>query len=370
MEIPDAWAEKGHCPICNKATLRVVHHDGQPDQLACVSCGCSFEIEADGPNIRMDRIGPDYKVKLQVADGIWMSVVEIHQQLIQQTRQDNTGIEPNPVETSVEKVHQSDNTKGSNESKDTIQAIVLNQEEVNRRAIGLAALGNRPASIRSTLTGSGISAEMVTIALEEVKSRKIKRKSPLPLALAVTIIVVVGCLSAAAIYLPKFNLRALIGPITNPLAAPHSSQQAETTASISAGTGLPADGTRYFNVVWNLTGSFNDKADQIGFVVPPNDLAQVHMQLVESFHQTGSLEVDYQKCLAEYDLQKCYETQTMDSTVCKDKSAECSKANLLFLEEKTKLYNLWLGTACKSFEDYYSKNNVVFPFPPGNCNYP
>ncbi len=268
MEIPDAWAEKGHCPICNKTTLYVAHPTGQPDQLACVSCSCSFEIEADGPNIRLDWIGPDYQQKLQVAAGSWMSVVDIRRQLIQPARQDKPEVDTNPIDRSVGESNRISNTSGSENTKDSTQSPELNQEEVIRRAIGLAELGNKPASIRSTLIGSGISDELVTIALEEVKSRKIKRKSPLPLVLAVTIIVVVGCLSGAAIYLPKVNIMALIGPITSSLNVFNSPRTNAKSTPISAGAGLPAEGAQYFNAIWNLTGSLQRESKSDRFRSP------------------------------------------------------------------------------------------------------
>ena len=65
MVIPDHWADIGRCPICNMPTLHVACQTGQPDQMACSSCGCGFEIEVDGPAIRMTWISPEYKQRLQ-----------------------------------------------------------------------------------------------------------------------------------------------------------------------------------------------------------------------------------------------------------------------------------------------------------------
>jgi hypothetical protein len=252
----------------------------------------------------------------------------------------------------------------------TVRAGLLNQEEVTRRAIALAELGNKSSNIRTTLTYVGVSEEMIAIALEEIKSRKVKRKSPLPLALAVMIIVIVGCLVGAALYLPKINPWALIGPLVTPLNALNSSENKVTPTPVSAGIGLPTDGSQYFSVIWNLTGDYSEKASQIDSLIPPADLETVNAQIVESLHQTGSLETAYKKCQTVYDQQKCYEAQAEGDPFCVTKAAECSGANLSFLQEQTKLYSLWLGTACKAFEEYYSKNKVEFPFPQGNCNYP
>lgn len=367
--IPDSWAEVGRCPICNNPTLMVAHQTGLPDQLACSSCGCEFEVEEDGPNIRLERIGTDYKERLHVADGIWMSVVDIRRQLMHPGQHGKSQPEPKAINNREEKKDLMVSEIPSPISEDTVPAGSLNQEEVNRRALGLAALGNEPARIRSALASSGSPEEMISIALEEVKSKKPKRKSPLPLALAVTIIVIVGCLSAVAIYLPKFNLSALIGPIFSSLPI-YSASKNNTPTPVLVGNGLPADGNRYFNVIWNLTGNYSEKAMQVASSTPPVILEEVHNQLMDSFQQTGKLELEYQKCQDEYNAQNCYQAQANGDAFCEAKAAECSKENLLFLQEQTKLYSLWLGTACQSFEDYYSTNNVEFPFPQGKCNYP
>ena len=211
---------------------------------------------------------------------------------------------------------------------------------------------------------------MILIALEEVRSRKQKKKSPVALVLIIMIIFVVGCLVVAAIFLPKFNLRSLIGLINAPMGSSDPSRNPVTPAPISAGVGLPPDGGQYFNVMWNLTGSYQEKANQMSSIIPPADLGNIHSQLIDNFNQTGYLELIYQRCKAEYDQQNCAEIQNMGNAFCKEKNMECSKDNLLFLEGQTKLYALWLGRACEFFEDYYSKNGVGFPFPDGNCAYP
>ena len=122
--------------------------------------------------------------------------------------------------------------------------------------------------------------------------------------------------------------------------------------------------------MWNLNGSYQEKANQMSSITPPAGLGDIHSQLIDSFNRAGYLELVYQKCRVEFDQQNCSEFQNMGNAFCKDKNMECSKDNLLFLEEQTKLYALWLGKACESFEDYYSRNNVGFPFPDGNCAYP
>ena len=185
-----------------------------------------------------------------------------------------------------------------------------------------------------------------------------------------TIIIVAGCLVAAAVYLPKFNFRPLIGLINSPMNTLDASRKPVTPEPISPGVGLTPEGTQYFNVMWNLTGSYQEKANQMSSITPPSGLENIHSQLIDKFNQTGYLELVYQRCRAEFDQQNCAEVKNIGNTFCKDKNLECSKDNLLFLEQQTKLYSLWLGTACETFGEYYSTYSVPFPFADGNCAYP
>jgi len=367
-EIPDKWAEKGHCPICSRISLRVIHRPGMSDHLACVSCGCAFELEVDGPNIWLLRIGPDYQQKLLNADGIWISMMDIRRLLMNQPESPNPvperapEKEKNPVYTNVS-TYFPDLQQGSEPDE-------LSQEEVDRRAFGLAELGNSISKIRAVLSGSGIPEKQVSTALEEIKTKKVKRKSPLPLVLAVTILVVVGCLSAAAIYLPRINLLSLVGPFTPELTAVAFPQRNITTTPVPSGSGLPAASSQYFNVLWNLSGNYTQKGSQVNSVTAPSELNFIQMQLVERFSKAGKMESTYLKCQAEYNANNCSETPVLDTPYCNTKSGECSKANLRFLQEQTVLYDYWLVTACKTFEEYYLKNNAVFPFSPGTCKFP
>ncbi len=371
-EIPDKWAEKGHCPICNSVSLRVIHHPGASDHLACVTCGCAFELEVDGPHIWLLRIGPKYQTILMPAEGIWISMIELRRLLL---------IEPtNPIpvpeitptripEKEITPVY----TTSSSYFPDLPQVPVvddLSLEEVERRALALAELGNSSTKIKSALSSSGIPDSQVSTVVEGIETKKIKKKSPLPLALAVTILIITACLSAAAIYLPRINLLSLVAPFSPELTAVAFPQRNNKTTPIPSGSGLPAAGSQYFNVIWNLSGDYTQKGSQINSVTAPSELNFIQMQLVERFSQVGETKSAYQKCLAEYDENNCAESPALDSPYCKTKSGECTRANMQFLQEQTSLFDYWLVTACKTFEEYYSINNAVFPFSPGTCKYP
>jgi hypothetical protein len=371
-EIPDKWAEKGHCPICNSLSLRVIHHPGASDHLSCVSCGCAFELEVDGPHIWLLRIGPKYQTILMPAEGTWISMIELRRLLL---------IEPtNPIpvpEITHTRIPEKENhpvyTTSSSYFPDLPQIPVvddLSLEEVERRALALSELGNSSSTIKSVLSSSGIPDSQVSTVVEEIESKKTKKKSPLPLALAVTILVITACLGAAAIYLPRINLLSLVAPFSPQLTAVAYPQRNLKTTSIPSGSGLPVAGTQYFNVIWNLSGNYTQKGSQLNSVTAPSELNFIQMQLVERFSQVGKTESEYQKCLAEYDANNCSETPALDTPFCKTKSGECTKVNMQFLKEQTSLFDYWLVTACKNFEEYYLNNNAIFPFTLGTCKYP
>ncbi len=370
MVILDSWTQKGHCPICSHASIRVIHRKGQPDHLACVTCGCAFELEVDGIDIRLIRIGPQFKQKLMVADGIWMPVKDIRNLLTGGNHGNTSKV------SQAARIDEANRATSSSEREDDQRKTLpldldsLNQEDINRRAIGLAELGNSTGKLRLVLASAGIPEEQIDVALAEVKSRKIKRKSPLPLALAITLIVVVGCLAAAAMYLPKFNPRTVVGQFSPELTAASFPKKQITTTPIPAGAGLSGGVSSYFYTIWNLQGNYNQKLSQIISSNPPVELQPVHDQLIESFLKTGASEAVYTNCLSEYNQNKCNESKIADTPFCRDKAGECSRDNFQYLQEQTILYDYWLGTACNAFDEYYQQNNASFPFTNSNCKYP
>jgi hypothetical protein len=215
-EIPDKWAEKGHCPICNSVSLRVIHHPGMSDHLACVSCGCAFELEMDGPHIWLLRIGPDYQTKLMPADGIWISTIELRRLVLTEPVIPDPVHEITPARIPEKEINPVYTTSSSYFPDPPQKPVVddLSLEEVEQRALALAELGNSSSKIKSALSSSGIPDSQVSTVVEGIETKKIKKKSPLPLALAVTILIITACLSAAALYLPRINLLSLVAPFT------------------------------------------------------------------------------------------------------------------------------------------------------------
>ena len=371
QEIPAQWAVKTRCPICANASLRVIHRDGQPDHMACVSCGCAFELEMEGLGIRLLRIGPGYRHQLMAADGIWMPALDIRRLILNDGTLDDIITEQvppsseKPVIVPPLPIISTQVASTPSENND-----VLDQGEVTHRTISLDELGNTPAKIRTTLLDSGIPEERIETALVQLRTKKIKRKSPLPLAMAITILVIIGCLAGVAVYLPRVNIWSILGPFTPTLTAVAFPQREVIGTAVPPGSGLPGEASGYFNVVWNLKGNYLQKSSQLNAVTPPQELVIIHQQAIEKFSSTGFLESAYMNCMVEYDHNLCSETQSGNSSFCKDIRAECSRANISFLQDQAKLFDFWLGPACESFNDYYLLQGAAFPFTEGNCKYP
>ena len=81
MTIPEAWAQMGACPICDERFLAITHIPGMPEQMTCQSCQVSFEMEVDGPSIRLMTLPPRYAAFIQPAWHTWMTPHELRRQI-------------------------------------------------------------------------------------------------------------------------------------------------------------------------------------------------------------------------------------------------------------------------------------------------
>ena len=56
--LPDEWAKKASCPVCQSRGLLVSHTSGPADRMGCPACQVSFEIAQGFTHIRLMRL-PD-----------------------------------------------------------------------------------------------------------------------------------------------------------------------------------------------------------------------------------------------------------------------------------------------------------------------
>ena len=76
FSLPDEWANKARCPVCNSSPLVVVHNAEAPDRMACPRCHCLFEIEENGTRIHFISLP---KVLSKLLDGQWVTYAEMKQ---------------------------------------------------------------------------------------------------------------------------------------------------------------------------------------------------------------------------------------------------------------------------------------------------
>jgi hypothetical protein len=179
--LPDTWAEKAHCPVCNASPLAVVHRAEAPDQMACPRCHALFEIEQKGPRIHFTALPG---ILNGLLGGGWVTYAEVkqtvHALVAQQSPENKTAAsvpaqkapaspEPSPfteevVETFIPVSQAQAPVEERPEEKPepliippissepVFQSRAPEINDVHTRAKDLYALGNRPDQIKEILS--------------------------------------------------------------------------------------------------------------------------------------------------------------------------------------------------------------------------
>jgi hypothetical protein len=386
--IPDTWAQIGACPICDERTLSVLHIAGRPDQMTCGSCHVAFELEADGPNIRLQTLPPKYAAYIQPAWQSWVTPHEIRRQLkvVEVAVETEPKTTPMPTDAAVRRLNQviSTPTPVSQDPSffaDELPLEPLSQEEVTKRAAGLAALGNTSAEVRTALQRFNASEEQIAHAMAYVYAQKKSKKSRTPRAIIVVLLILIVCLGAAAFLLPLLNIPKyidIIAPIWNTL------QSSFTNNSIYGGVegnpnttpdhpngSLSAGDQNYFNTLWNLgsKNSWIEKYVALQNVRVPAGLTEFHASVMQEYWGVAVLEAEYNKDMAVYNS-LCVTDDQIKNTICN--RVNLDQADLLrYLQAaEDSLDKWWLNTACDKYHKYYNAQGAAFPFADGNCSKP
>ncbi len=223
MKIPDTWAQIGACPICDQRTLTVTHKGDKPDQLTCTSCQVSFEMETDGPNIRLMTLPPKFAAFIQPAWQTWMTPHEIRKQIKQVHETQQTAQPVLSEEKAIRTLNAYLAEPKSPEPSlfyDELPLEPLTQEEISKRAAGLANLGNSENDIRETLQRFNATPEQINHAIEFISAQKKIKKSNTPRVIIFVLLGLIICLGAAYLILPILNIPKYldaIRPIWNTL---------------------------------------------------------------------------------------------------------------------------------------------------------
>ena len=372
--IPDEWAVGGLCPICDHKSLWVERTAEQPDRLSCTNCEVSFEMEVDGPHIRMVVLPPEYAVYIQPAWETWMTVHEIRQQI--KSPAAAIGNVPTMPSTPIQGRLASFTETNETDPFEEQYFEPLSQEDINSRAAGFASLGNSPAEIRTILTKIKAKPEQIEIALTQLSKNDKAKPKNYPRTIIYVLIILVLCLGAAAVLLPLLNLpkyisavSPVVGVLQGSLSTSQVPEETPTQNPLEAVFVLPSDGQVYFDTIKNLAGKYRDKAGIMGSVYAPAELATLNNEIVTRYHLLGQTELAYDTGQAEF-VEKCSSVSLSNRENCNKIMADNSALKIQFLDEESQLKGYWSTTACDGFKQYYSKYNVIWPYGVNQCPAP
>jgi len=387
--IPDSWANLAACPICETRGLSVYRQPGQVDQLACSNCKASFELEQDGPNIRLIVLPPDYAVFLQPAWQTWMSVYEIRKQIktglethVQRETLDNPVFSPPPEMITRQIEPPASYTLSEFDGEFSQQPI--DQEEVNMRAAGLANLGNTSREIRVTLEHLNATPEQIDIALENLDSQRKKVKTNTPRTIIFVLIAVIVCLGVTALILPLLNIPGTlksIEPVWNyltttlsnsdPFGGVTGARREPTPEATAIQKTLPADAKIYFDVVYDISKkpTWWDRYQALENLYPPLELISTHENILNKYIFLAVLNAAEQNNDAILN-ELCDSTRARNTKACDRVEKSDFAQQVQFLTEQNAMSDWWITGPCKEFRAYYDKVGVVFPFAEGRCSLP
>ncbi len=150
--IPDAWARKGHCPVCNASkSLDINHLPEAPDQFVCKECGTAFEVQSTGSKIRVMLMPEVLKPAWMEIINRWMAPPDI-QRLYKrysssrlQDLPDEEGVVPEPEMTNREVMSQAIELQRLGNSYEMIRALLLQVGATPRQADGAVGRLQRSA---------------------------------------------------------------------------------------------------------------------------------------------------------------------------------------------------------------------------------
>ena len=154
QNISDSWAQKGRCPVCGAPKALDINHIAEaPDQFVCQQCAAAFEMQSNGPQIRLKKMPDILKPVWNEVFDRWMAPADLHSlyQRHQQPKQQNS-------------------SQGEGESEDSPETSLSNQE-VMYRAMELQKLGNNYKVIELLLLQAGATSEQVSAAINKLRSR-------------------------------------------------------------------------------------------------------------------------------------------------------------------------------------------------------
>lgn len=209
-QLPDLWAEKATCPICNAPRMFILRSPDRNDQMTCKRCGLCFEIEQGGSRLMVTAVPKGLSTKLI---GHWFTMPDL-QNIGERLAARKAAIKRSPT------------AQKSKRSSTTFQAtqIAVDKPAIEeplpeplpeplakeaRRAVELYTLGNSIEQIRASLENSAaLTPDELNRVIEEVEKLELKKSAAQRKRLTI-IMVVIGifilCIALCVIGFQIFN---------------------------------------------------------------------------------------------------------------------------------------------------------------------
>ena len=156
--IPIAWGEQARCPACSAPDMEVQHQSSGPDQLRCTACGLRFELQLDGPQLRVTH-WPDLQAPDSVpAPGSWLTIDELRSRL-RRPSPDDSPPAPTPAASAAAPAP----TRPGQPAGPSAPVPASNEKVA--RVKKLLDLGSTPMEVRASLAREGVPAEQIQAAL-------------------------------------------------------------------------------------------------------------------------------------------------------------------------------------------------------------
>jgi hypothetical protein len=119
-----------------------------------------------------------------------------------------------------------------------------------------------------------------------------------------------------------------------------------------------------------MSGSFTQKSEVLRSLAMPSGLEDIHQIAITEFSSAGAVEDTLTACKARLNSAGCSSETGETSAECQVLQSECITDEVAYADAANQLKQVWLGSICPVYENYYAVYQVQFPYPKGQCRLP